>query len=54
MGIFHNGASFDVAIFLEKTGDFTLGETRMNTGDKQVGARVTSSSLAILRVAIVG
>ena len=40
MGIKHNLALLDVAVFLEETGDFLFGKARVNTSDEEVGARV--------------
>jgi hypothetical protein len=43
MGIKHDLALLDIAIFLKETSDLSLGETRVNTGDEQVGAWVNSA-----------
>lgn len=42
MRVFHDRATFDFSILLEKTGDLALGETRMDASDEEVGTRVTS------------
>ena len=40
MGVKHDLALFNIAIFLEETGDLCLGKTGMNSGDEQVGTWV--------------
>ena len=43
MGIKHDLALFDITIFLEEAGNFSLGETGVDSGDEKVGARVDSA-----------
>lgn len=40
--IAHDAASFDITVLLEQATDFLLGQTRVNAGNKKVGARVGS------------
>jgi hypothetical protein len=40
MGIKHDLAFLNIAVFLEETSDLLLGETRVDTGDEEVGAWV--------------
>jgi len=40
VGIKHDLALLNITIFLEETGNFCLGETRMNAGNEQVGTWV--------------
>ena len=42
VGVAHDVALLDIAILLEETRDFVLSESRVNAGDKQVGARVAA------------
>jgi len=43
MGIKHDLALLNIAVFLEETGNFNFSETRMDTGDEEVGAWVDST-----------
>jgi hypothetical protein len=40
MGIKHDLAFFNIAVFLEETSDLLLGKARVDAGDEEVGARV--------------
>lgn len=47
MGIGHDGAVVDIAVLLEKTGDIGLGQTRMDTGDEEVGTGVDRAFIVV-------
>lgn len=46
MGIKHDLALLDVAIFLEETGDLLLRKARVDAGDEEVGAWVDGTIIA--------
>lgn len=42
MGIFHDGASFDLTVFFKQARDIGFVEARMDAGDEEIGAGVAS------------
>jgi hypothetical protein len=54
MGIEHDLALLDIAVFREETGNLGLGETRMDTSDEEVGAWVDSTVILGSATVILG
>lgn len=47
MGVDHDRAVLDIAVFLEQTRNIRLGQTGVDTSDEQVGSSVESTLLVI-------
>ena len=54
MGIKHDLALLDITVFLKETRNLALGETRMDAGNEQIGARVDSAIILRRATIILG
>lgn len=52
MGILHDLALLDLAVFLEEAGDFRLGEAGMNSGNEEVGTRVNGAIFVLAAILV--
>lgn len=50
MGVLHDLAFLDLAVFLEKAGDFGLREAGVNSGDEEVGTRVNGTIFVLAAI----
>jgi hypothetical protein len=54
VGIAHDLAFLDLAVFLEQPGDLSLSEFRVNAGHEEIRARIDSAVVVFSAVLILG